>query len=173
MTNVLDVLNAEELRSVLKLLCEDSEIAEKVAFIANKNICKVNIEEVAADVFDALDFLDVEDLWDSSGAQAGGGYEDPGDVAYQMVEDALEPFSKRLYEYSNLELHNEAKLYCMGILKGIMQYTKNSDSKFKDWAEDCAETCFENIFSEWKENCSNVEHIKEMDDYVLALSEVD
>ena len=84
--------------------------------------------------------------WSSSEFKiAGATREDPGDVAYQIVENALEPFGKRLCEYSKLGLHNEAKLYCKGILEGIIQYSKSSASEFKDWAEDCPETCFENM----------------------------
>lgn len=171
MTNILDVLNAEELRSTLKIVCKDSNIAKKIEFVANENFCKIDIEEIANDVFDALDFLDVEDLWKNSGAQVGGGYEDPGDMACQMVEDALEPFDKRLSEYAELGLHNEAKLYCMGILKGIIQYTKNSESEFKNWATDCPEICFENILNEWKKSCNSMTYIEEMDRYIKVLSE--
>jgi hypothetical protein len=170
MNKVLDILNDEEIRLILKTLCKEPDIAKKVEFIANQNVCEINIEKIANDVFFALNSLDVEDLWFNSGAQIGGGYEDPIDVACQMVDDILCPFDERISNYSKLRLNNEAKLYCMGVLKGIMQYTQNSESKFKDWAADYPETCFENTLTKWKENCSNKVYIIEMDRYIQRLS---
>ncbi len=34
-------------------------------------------------------------------------------------EEALEPFLQELYRLFDLKMHQEATLYCMGILKGI------------------------------------------------------
>ena len=43
-------------------------------------------------------------------------------------------------------MHQEAKLYCMGILKGIYQYEEDSGSEFKDWATDVLGESFGYIF---------------------------
>jgi hypothetical protein len=119
MEKFLEVLNEEEIRSILNYLCSsDPEIAKKAQMLAKKGLCNINIDTVSNEVFESLDFLDTEDMFHNSGSQPYGGYEEPGDVAHVMVEDALEPFMKRLNEYSKLGLHNEAKHYCMGILKG-------------------------------------------------------
>jgi hypothetical protein len=42
-------------------------------------------------VTDELESLDVDDIFDKSGARRDG-YVDPGDAAFQMFEEALAPF---------------------------------------------------------------------------------
>ncbi|MDL1985680.1 MAG: hypothetical protein LWX54_16125 [Deltaproteobacteria bacterium] len=49
-------------------------------------------------------------------------------------------------------MHQEAKLYCMGILKGIYQYEEDSGSEFKDWATDVPGESFGYILEEWKKD---------------------
>ena len=131
----------------------------------NEKLSNIDIDKIANDVFVSLDFLDVEDLWHDSGATRYG-YNDPGDVAHEMVERALEDFVKKLRKYRELKLFDEEKLYCMGILKGIRDYLNNSESEFKDWASDSPGIFFEDILDEWKENCEIPEYFREMDEYL-------
>uniref|UniRef100_UPI00345E4EE8 hypothetical protein n=1 Tax=Mesotoga sp. TaxID=2053577 RepID=UPI00345E4EE8 len=71
-----------------------------------------------------------------------------------------------LNRYFDLSLDNEAKKYCMGILKGINQFDKESTSQFKDWAEDAPDELFERILDDWKKACNNPEYIQEMEDFI-------
>jgi len=59
-----------------------------------------------------------------------------------MFEDALESFIEELKKYKKLSMNKEAKTCCMGILKGIYQFEKESTSEFKDWAVDVPGECF-------------------------------
>ena len=70
---------------------------------------------------------------------------------------------KQLFD---LKMHQEAKLYCMGILKGIYQYEKDSGSEFKDWATDVPGETFGYILDEWKNRGSNNQNKKEMRDFI-------
>ena len=56
----------------------------------------------------------------------------------------------------------EAKLYCMGVLKGIYKYDQESESEFKDRAADVAGECFSYLADEWKKRSKNNADIKEM-----------
>jgi hypothetical protein len=60
----------------------------------------------------------------------------PEDMSVEIFEEALEPFVQEMERLFNLQMLQEAKLYCMGILKGIYQYEEDSESEFKDWASD-------------------------------------
>jgi hypothetical protein len=63
-------------------------------------------------------------------------------------------------------MHQEAKLYCMGILKGIYQYEEDSGSEFKDWTTDVPGESFGYILEEWKKRCTNNKEKKEMKNFL-------
>ena len=94
---------------------------------------EVIIEDIADEVFLDLDSLEVEEIWDSSGATRYG-YVDPVDKAWEMFEDAIEPYLDELKKCQDLKLSKEAKKHCMGMLKGIYQFERESESEHKDWA---------------------------------------
>ena len=70
--------------------------------------------------------------------------------------------------YQKLSMDEEAKLYCMGILKGIDRFEKESKSGFKDWAVDAPGEYFGSILSDWKEECQNPQDLKEMEAFIIA-----
>ena len=63
-------------------------------------------------------------------------------------------------------MHQEAKHYCMGILKGIYKYDEDSGSEFKDWATDVPGESFGYILSEWKKKGISKKNKKEMKDFI-------
>ena len=82
-----------------------------------------------------------------------------------MFEEALEPFVQEMQRLLDLKIHQEAKLYCMGILKGIYQYEEDSGSEFKDWASDVPGESFGYILREWGKNGSKKDK-KEMKNFI-------
>ena len=60
----------------------------------------------------------------------------------------------------------EAKLYCMGVLKGIYRYEMESKSEFKDWAEDVPGECFGYLLGEWRERTPDKDDIREMGEFI-------
>jgi len=67
----------------------------------------------------------------------------------EMVEKALEPFHGELRRLLDLKTHEEAKLYCMGVMKGLYLYEEESESEFKDWATDIPGECFGGVLRKW------------------------
>ncbi len=63
-------------------------------------------------------------------------------------------------------MHQEAKLYCMGIAKGIYKYEEKSTSEFKDWATDVPGESYSDIVNEWKKRGCSVKDKKEMRDFI-------
>jgi len=55
-------------------------------------------------------------------------------------------------------MDKEAKKHCMGILKGIDQFEKESESEYKDWASDIPRE----IFKKSLMNGKNIARIKKI-----------
>lgn len=163
---ILDTINAYDALVILKALAsEDRGIAKRIEQLALEYLRDVDIESVASEVYFVLNSIEVEDLWDQSGSTRYG-YVEPVDRAWEMFEESLEPFTRELNKYLDLSMHNEARDYCMGILKGIRQFDKESTSQFKDWAEDAPDELFDRILDDWKKACKTAEHLQQMEEFI-------
>jgi len=164
--DILDKVSASEARSILKQIAgDDKSLAKRIIGLAEDLIRDVDVEEACGDVYYELDGIDVHELWDRSGAKTEG-YTSPEDMAVEMVEEAIEPFLQEMRRLRDLKMHKEAKLCCMGILKGIYRYEKNSKSEFKDWAIDISKESFGCVLDEWKERDDSSKDEKEMKDFI-------
>ena len=163
---ILDRINDHDSLLILKALAnEDRSIARRIEQIALGYLRDIDVESVASHVYHALEGIEVEDLWEQSGSTRYG-YVEPSDRAWEMFEEALEPFTNEMNKYFDLSLDNEAKNYCMGILKGINQFDRESTSEFKDWAEDAPDEFFERVLDDWKKACKTPQHLQEMEDFI-------
>jgi hypothetical protein len=116
MKDILDKIQPTEALVILRKLAEsDTGIRKRITEIAEDLIKDVDIDEICNDVFSTLDFIDVHELWDRSGAFSDG-YTSPEDMAYEMIEEVLSPFEKEVYRLFDLGMVQEAKLSCMGVL---------------------------------------------------------
>lgn len=52
-----------------------------------------------------------------------------------MFEDVLELYLEELRKFQKLSMDEEAKLHCMGILKGIYKFEIDATTEFKDFLE--------------------------------------
>ena len=167
-TDIMDRMSASEARSILKqIVKENGGLKKRITELAEDLLRDVDVEEVCGDVYFALDGIDVHELWDRSGAKTDG-YTSPEDMAFEMVEGALEPFLQEMRRLCDLKMRQEAKRYCMGILKGLRQYEKDSESEFKDWATDIPGESFQYVLDEWKKSNSNSKDRKEMKDFISS-----
>lgn len=163
---ILDKISAKEALEILRRLAEkDPNIAQQIEREAEQLFKKVDLEEICEDVFSVLDGIDVGELWDRSGPSRYG-YSSPEDMAVEMMEEELDPYNKDVVKYLELGMAEEAKLYCMGVLKGIYQYVQESKSEFKDWATDIPEECFGYLLREWKKRTKNKKYLKDMDKFL-------
>jgi hypothetical protein len=109
----------------------------------------VAIDDVAAKVQVGLESIDIEDVFDRAGSKRGG-YVDPGDAAWEMFEEALEPFQEEVAKYKQLSMQKEAELTYLGILKGIYDFPRESSTEYKQWAVDAPVEYFAMILGDWK-----------------------
>ncbi len=164
--NILEQITAEDAFAILRILAEeDKHVRERIEQIAKEYLSKVDSEDIASEVYLELASLEVEEVWDQSGSTRYG-YVEPTEKAWEMFEDALEPFIEKLRKYKKLSMNKEAKTYCMGILKGIYQFEKESTSEFKDWAVDAPAEYFKSVLDEWKKGQKDPKDIAEIEDFI-------
>jgi len=164
--NVIDKISADDALTILRNLAEkDKTLLKKIEEAALEYLREVDIEDVAYQVFEDLNSLEVEEVWDQSGSTIYG-YVEPGDKAWEMFEEAVAPYLNELKKCQKIGLHEKAKKYCMGILKGIYEFEKESATQFKDWATDAPGECFKMVLDDWKKACKNLKDVKEMNGFV-------
>ena len=163
--DILDKITPNEALEILRQISRtDKNLKMKIIELAEDLFKDVEVDEICDAVFDALDGIDVHELWDRAGPKTDG-YTSPEDMSVEMIEEALEPFVQEMQRLLDLKMHQEAKLYCMGILKGIYQYEEDSGSEFKDWATDVPGESFGHILREWGQT-GNKKDKKEMKNFI-------
>lgn len=163
--DIFNRISPNEALTILRQITKtDKELKKKIIGLAEKLLRDVDVEKICEAVFYALDGIDVHELWDRAGPKMDG-YTSPEDMSVEIFEEALKPFVREMQRLLDLKMHQEAKLYCMGILKGIYQYDEDSGSEFKDWATDVPGESFGYILREWVENSNNKDK-KEMKDFI-------
>ncbi len=148
---IIDHLSPPDALSILRTLADSDEaLARRIAEIATAHLSEVDPEEVAAVLYDELDALEVEEVWDRA-RRTRYGYVEPGEAADQMIEEVLDPFLEELGKYQKLGMNTEANRMCMGLLLGLYRFKRESTSEFKDWAPGAPSVFAEAVVDAWKE----------------------
>ena len=163
--DIFHKISPKEALEILKKLSKtDNNLKMKIIELAEELFRDVDVEKICEDVFYALNGIDVHELWDRAGPKTDG-YTSPEDMSVEMFEEALETFFQKMQRLMDLKMSQEAKSYCMGILKGIYQYEEESESEFKKWASDVPGETFGYILRKWGKNRNNKDK-KEMKDFI-------
>ncbi len=163
---VLDKVSTEHANEILQRLAdENAKISKRIQELALEYLTEVDPDDIAENVFCDLDILNVEDVWKNSGSTRYG-YVDPYELAFEMFEEALEPYIDDLRKCQKLSMDEKAKLHCMGILKGIDQFEREGTTEFKDWAVDAPHENFMQVFEEWRNENTNPKNLDEMDEFI-------
>lgn len=166
MKNILKKISPDEALEILKILAAaDKQIKKKIIDIAESMITHIEFDDIPDDVFYALDGIDVHDLWNRAGSTVDG-YISTDEMAVEMIDAELEPFQQEVFRFIELGMHQEAKRYCMGVLKGIYMYRHDSKSEFKDWATDIPGECFHYLLKKWKKASRDKSDIREMSEFL-------
>ena len=164
--NIFNIITPDDAFVILQTLAkEDKHIAKRIEQLVLEYLSDVDLEGVTDEVYSALDLIDVHDLWDNAGSTRDG-YVDPTELAWEMFEDALQPFLEEFKKYQRLFMPSEAKYLCMGILQVIYRFSKESNSEFKDWAVDAPGEYFSITLEKWQNACKNSEDLKEMEAFI-------
>ncbi len=147
---IIEQLTPADASAILQALAaSDEKLAARIMEMALARIQQVDVEEVAAILYDALEALEVEEVWERAGRKRHG-YVETGDAAYQMIEEVLTPFLADLARYQKLGLRDEANRMCEGLLLGFYLFQHESTSKFKDWAPDAPLSFAETVLAAWR-----------------------
>jgi hypothetical protein len=162
MAKFIQNLNADEASQVLRDLLSDSpDLTKKVYEIALKVAGDVEADAIMENVFHELDMLDMDDLNGRAG-RTRYGYVEPHDAAWELFEEALNPFIDEMRKNQRRTLPAAAKTYCIGIIKGLWKYNEESSSDLKDWVEDAPGEYVETVVEEWKKGNPDEDEIAEV-----------
>ena len=90
----------EILRQIAK---KDKNLKKKITELAEDLFRDVDVDDICETVFDALDGIDVHELWDRAGPKTDG-YTSPEDMSVEIFEEALEPFVQEMERRLNLKM---------------------------------------------------------------------
>ena len=162
MMRFIQNLNADEASQVLKELVGDSpDLTKKAYEIAMKVAGDVDADVIMDEVFYALDRLDMDDLNGRAG-RTRYGYVEPNDAAWELFEEALNPFIDEMNKNQQRALPAAAKNYCVGIVKGLRKYEESSSSDIKDWIPDAPGEYIDTVVEEWKKGNPGDDDIAEV-----------
>jgi hypothetical protein len=163
---IIDRLSPTDALAILRTLAaSDKQLAQRIAEIATAYLSEVDPEEVAIVLYDELNFLEVEEVWDRAGPKRYG-YVEPGEAADQMIEEVLEPFLEELGKYQKLGMNTETNRMCMGLLLGLYRFDHESTSEFKDWAPDAPIIFAEAVVDAWKAGAPNRADVKALKAFI-------
>lgn len=143
---VLAALLAEEKAHVLdQLVATDPGLAASATRVARTRLCEVVVDDVAAAVADGLLALDQEDL----AARAGPtryGYVEPTEAAWQLLEEALEPWLQDIARRAALGLFDASADVACGVVLALRSIDGcDSDERLLSWAPDFAAEATESV----------------------------
>jgi hypothetical protein len=138
-TPVLDRLEPWEAQGVLRrLLAAYPNLGTEVEQISKSLLGEISLEVVADDVEDALRSLHLDDLAGRAGRHSWG-YTEPSEAAWELLEEAVNPFLEDMKRRMDLGLAAEALEVCKGILLGLYSVRDEKADTVVGWAPDFLE----------------------------------
>ncbi len=151
MNDVTGKITSEQALLIVERLCrKGGDVRDAIVAEAISLLSEFTLDEIADEVFDALDLVDVQDCWDLAGASPDGSHTSPADAAVDVIEEELQPFFDQAERYHDLGLTGEEATYCRGVLLGIYRFQQESESEIKKLAADIPVECAGALLDEWR-----------------------
>jgi hypothetical protein len=141
-------LSRDEAILLLKLLCKNDDVAQSIEDLSTAALKSVTSEEIAAEIFSTLNCINVFDLWGQSG-ETYYGYCEPDEKAYEMVQDVIAPYENKMKKYAKMNMVEEEKICCIGIIQGLLKYDSEGNNEFYDWCTDAMTDIASDQIYEW------------------------
>ena len=155
-------MSADEAAHTLKLLLDENpDLMKRIYDCAVKVTATVDADDIADDVFNSLDILDYDDLNGRAG-RTRHGYVAPDQAAWDLFEEALAPFVNEMAKNHKRALPAVAKIYCIGIIKGLQRYEESSVSDLSDWLQDAPGEYIDAVVDDWKKGNPSDEDVAEV-----------
>ena len=157
---IIEHLAPADALSILKKLARgDAALAARIAEMALADLEDTDPEGIAIQLYDELDALEVEEVWDRAG-ETRNGYVETDEVAYEMIKEVMSPFLDELRWYQKMRLNDKANQLCMGLLLGLYRFEHESTSEFKDWSPDAPIAFAEAVVDAWQEGSPTREDVR-------------
>lgn len=153
--SVLNSLKPEEAQAVLRrLLAAHPALGAKAEQIARSFLGEVSFESVADEVEHAVRALSLDDLNSRAGRHEWG-YTEPTEAAWELLEEAVDPFLEDMKRQTGLGLEAEALEICKGVVLGLYRMRDERGSEFLGWAPDFPEETAAFAVSTWCTGVAN------------------
>lgn len=133
---VLDRLAPEEANTVLRLLLEKHpELHPEAEQIATDLMSSPSVEDIAADVFERVTGVGMDDLNERAGAHSWG-YVEPSEAAIELLGESVEDVIEDMKRKVELGLAPAAEAICLGIVEGLYRARNVQSDGALGWAPD-------------------------------------
>lgn len=117
---VLDELDPYERSVVLDgLLADHPELRGEADALARDVLNDVDEDAVAGEVVDVYEGMEMQRIGERMGPRRGRGYVDENEAAWELLEEALEPFLQQIHRRGRLGFDGAAGRYAVGVLAGL------------------------------------------------------
>lgn len=133
---VLERLTPDESGAVLRILLERNQnLRTEAEKIATELVASPSAEDIAEDIFGAVTSIDIDDL-NSRAGNTQGGYVEPSEAAWELLEEAVEDVIDDMKRRMELGLTNAALAICCGIVMGLNKAEDVNSDGALGWAPD-------------------------------------
>ena len=147
---LLDLLAPHEAHVVLhELITGHPDLVSEAEQLALQILSQIEFEAAALQVRAALRGIDCCAIKDRAG-YGPLGYLSPHDAAWELLYEAVEPFLTRLHRILELEMHDEALVWCKGIVLGLYRARVDLGSVL-GWASDFPTQTAAHAVRMWRE----------------------
>jgi hypothetical protein len=148
-SSLLEKLDGAESASVLKALVDQHpELRSEAEALGKEVLGEVSLFSVADDVENAALQFDYDDLNSRAGSHSWG-YVEPTEAAWELLEEAVEPFVSEMKRYLDLGLEEQSREVCQGILLGLYRVQDGQSNDVLGWAEDFPGEAAANALEVW------------------------
>lgn len=135
-SSILERLKPEEGQDVLRrILAVRPNLRAEAEKFARSVLAEATFEGIAEEVEDAVGACDLDDL-NSRARPHRRGYVDPSEAAWEILEEAVEPFVSDIKRQLELGLEAQATEICKGVVLGLYRAEHGKRGELVEWAPD-------------------------------------
>lgn len=143
---LLDALSGDECRRVLAELVRSVAGASEIVEQAVTDLLGVvSVESVASAVAKRLRSMPHTDLASRSGRVPGRGYVEPTQAAWELLEEAVEPWNADIERRGTLGFTESASVIMVGVITGLRRCEPAPECTVLDWATDAPRELSEEV----------------------------
>ncbi|MBO0752193.1 MAG: hypothetical protein J2P53_08785 [Bradyrhizobiaceae bacterium] len=166
MKDVTGKITSEQALLIVERLCrKGGDVRDAIVAEAMRLLSEFSLDDIAAEVFDALDLIDIQDCWDLAGGSRDG-YTSPEEAAADIIEEELQPFFDQAERYHDLGMTTEEATYCQGVVLGAYRFAQESEAEIKGLAGDLPAEYAGSLLEEWRKRNPDKTGVAAMEAFV-------